>query len=858
MANMKKLLQAAAGASAGADAATNVEDVFATYTYQGSGNLANFANEVAIGDAYSLFFFGSDTGNSSNYGTSTTGWTTLIDLANQSTPDVNFFLAVYAVDSSSDETVAVTTSNANADPSYAFFNAVDFSYRKHAHGSGTVELNNLAKNSVVFLIEASDDPQDTYTAPSGFTNLVLENTDSNGTTATIAVSYQEFEGGSVSTSGGTFGTGNVYRALVEVSAPTGTTASYQQSSDSLNGQSSFNAQSHITTAPTGVGEGGLVWIKNRDNTAIHNLHDTARGAGTYLQTHLSDAEVTDADELVSFNSNGFTLDDGTKSNSTDGSDYVSWTFRKAEKFFDVLTYTGTGSATSVSHNLNHDVGMVMIKKTNSASNWRVWHRGLGGTNYLTLNSNGASASSAQIFSSAPTSTQINIGASSSVNASGDTYVAYIFAHNDGDAEFGIDGDADIIKCGSYTGNGSNQDIDVGFEPQWLLLRSTSNSRDWYIFDAMRGFGAYDGSDTNHKFIRPNENNAESDFDLISVNANGFSLHGASNLGNNNGETIIYIAIRRGPMGLPTDGSQVFQTLTYDGSGASATRDTDIQVDAFLTQRTTSGQPYAVDRLRGGTKYIRTNSTAAEGIQTSAVTDFGPNFLKMGSGAIVNSSSSSYCLSMWKRSHGFFDTVEYDGNGTSGRTVTHNLGVVPEMIWVKNRDVTTDNWIVYHSGVHSTAPEDYALFLNLTNDRSNQAGWWNDTAPTSSVFTVGNASNGPNVSGESFIAWLFASVDGVSKVGSYTGDGTSNRTIDCGFSNGARMVIIKKASANGAWRLFDSVRGIVAGNDGFMEINDSGAETTGFDMIDPHSSGFIATDTNLNADGVDYVFYAVAL
>ena len=117
----------------------------------------------------------------------------------------------------------------------------------------------------------------------------------------------------------------------------------------------------------------------------------------------------------------------------------------------------------------------------------------------------------------------------------------------------------------------------------------------------------------------------------------------------------------------------------------------------------------------------------------------------------------------------------------------------------------------------------------------------------------------NKSGDSFIAYLFATVAGVSKVGSYTGNG-GTQNIDCGFSSGARFVLIKRSSNAQDWYIFDSTRGIVAGNDPYLKLNTTDAEATAADEIDPLSSGFTIHQTGsagINFSGHTYIFYAIA-
>lgn len=151
-----------------------------------------------------------------------------------------------------------------------------------------------------------------------------------------------------------------------------------------------------------------------------------------------------------------------------------------------------------------------------------------------------------------------------------------------------------------------------------------------------------------------------------------------------------------------------------------------------------------------------------------------------------------------------------------------------------------------------------LTLNTNVAPTTNAEAWNDTAPTSSVLTVKDDGR-VNASGDNHIGYLFASVDGISKVGSYSGTG-SDVNVDCGFSSGARFILIKRSDSTGDWYVWDSARGIVAGNDPYVLMNTNAAETTSTDYVDPLSSGFTVTSSapaGLNASGGTYIFLAIA-
>jgi hypothetical protein len=208
--------------------------------------------------------------------------------------------------------------------------------------------------------------------------------------------------------------------------------------------------------------------------------------------------------------------------------------------------------------------------------------------------------------------------------------------------------------------------------------------------------------------------------------------------------------------------------------------------------------------------------------------------------------------MWSRAPGFFDVVRFIGDGTGNRTIDHNLGVTPEMIISR---ITT-----YASGWHVSHKENFNKYLMLDTNAApvNYAAHSN---LSSTQYTIDTSLNSSNTNPPAnTISLLFASVDGVSKVGSYTGNNGS-QTIDCGFSNGASYVLVRKFSFAGNWLEWNSEYGIVTGNE-VAWIVDTGGDTGGasLDIIDPHSSGFTINQEgsyDLNATGATYIFYAIA-
>jgi hypothetical protein len=594
--------------------------------------------------------------------------------------------------------------------------------------------------------------------------------------------------------------------------------------------------------------GGLVWIKRRNLGGSHNFIDTVRGQNKILFSDFDFGEFTSTPGtgLTSFTSSGFELGPSyVNFTNTSGSSLVSWTFRKAEKFFDVVTYTGNSATQNIAHNLGSDPGCIIVKRTDTDGDWWVYHRSLGNTGYARLNFTQAAGTSSILWNSTtPTSTQFTLGASA-VNISGGTYVAYLFAHDAGG--FGDAGTDNVISCGGYTGNGADDGptISLGWEPQWLLIkRSAGGTGEWILVDTMRGMTA-DGSVA---FLEPNTSDAEANNNYVRPTADGFKLTATGSVVNASGSTYIYIAIRRGPMRAPTDGTEVFAVDT-DGftlnNGVAFTSGWPVDYALLKEGSNSTDGWYAMSRLQGNGNYLQTNNI---NVEASGIA-YGTFDHNTGWFSTPNASYSW----MFRRAPGFFDVVAYTGTG-SARTVAHNLGVAPEMMIVKSRS-DERAWRVYTSFVGNTG----SLRLNsdATADSGN-TGYWNNTTPTDASFTLG-IDNDTNSSGQTYIAYLFATLAGISKVGSYTGTGTT-LNIDCGFTAGARFVLIKRTDSTGDWYVWDTARGISAGNDPYLLLNSVAAEVTNTDYIDPLSSGFQISSTApaaINASGGSFIFLAIA-
>jgi hypothetical protein len=617
-------------------------------------------------------------------------------------------------------------------------------------------------------------------------------------------------------------------------------------------------------------KGGLVWLKSRSGAENHILTDSARGVAFFLRSNLTNAQDTNSPSLISaFNNNGFGLGVGYAGINGSGESLVSWTFREQPKFFDVVTYTGNGAtARAINHNLGSTPGCMFVKRTDAASDWRVYHRGCSTDNGLVLNDTAAQTTSAiywfgnEVNVIPPTSTQFTVNAGFT-NINNGTYVAYLFAHDAGG--FGLTGTDNVISCGGYTGTGSTaQNITLGYEPQWVMIKRTDTTDQWVMVDNMRGFFR-----TADNALCANTANAEAADVSVSGAmqpiATGFTLFNANSSVNASGGTYIYVAIRRGPMKVPTTGTSVFTPSIRAGTGATATTSNlSFPPDMVWSKGRDNGGTNSgdFDRLRGATRQLSLNQSDSEATASTSLTGFDVmTGYAAGADAVqltINATGYNYVNWQFRRAPSFFDEVCYTGTGVAGRTVTHNLTVTPEIIIVKKRSAS-EFWGFLNVATSSTGALNSDAGLSTSN---NQYYFGNDTiyvAPTSSVFTVGSVDR-VNILNGTYVAYLFATCAGVSKVGSYSGSTGNTVTVPCGFTAGTRFVLIKRTDSTGDWYVWDSARGIIPGNDPYLLLNSTAVEVTGTDYVDTAASGFEISSTApaaINANGGTFIFLAIA-
>ena len=329
-----------------------------------------------------------------------------------------------------------------------------------------------------------------------------------------------------------------------------------------NGKLYFNTKLYTgnggTNAQTGVGfQPDLIWIKSRSNTEPHIWTDVVRGANKNIRSNATSSEFTDANNITSFNSDGFSLGTGGAVNENTYT-FASWNWKAGTSFtndasatgigtidsagsfnndsgFSIVSYTGTGSNGTIKHGLNTAPSMVITKSTGAAAGWGVYHQSLGNTNALFLEeSTATSASSVYWNNTSPTSSVFSVGSAGAMNNT-NGMIAYCFAEKQGYSKFG-----------SYVGNGSSDGTFVytGFKPAFLLYKnSTAGATNWQIHDSKRS--PYNLSVNR---LNPNDSSAElattaDSFDFLS---NGFKARATASNSNTSGATYIYMAFAENP------------------------------------------------------------------------------------------------------------------------------------------------------------------------------------------------------------------------------------------------------------------------------------------------------------------------
>jgi len=438
-------------------------------------------------------------------------------------------------------------------------------------------------------------------------------------------------------------------------------------------------------------------------------------------------------------------------------------------------------------------------------------------------------------------------------------------------KFGESGKEDMIKTGQYLGNGNSDgpEVYLGWQPQWVMVKHVSSSGLWLMSDNMRGvFNTINpnstGSEGYDPYLQANDTAAEyTTYDWIEYMPDGFKLRNTGQSLNSNNSEYVYIAIRADDgytSKLPTAGSEVFTISRGNSRTSIPAVVAGFPVDFFFMKyyASSSGNFDSSNRLTGN-GFVRTNTKEQAQDSDGYVFD---SSVGIGGGG-VNWITEDAQTWLWKKGRGF-DVVLFEGNSVQGRDVRHGLGVPPDMMWLKNRTRTTgggSDWNVYvrgitHLNVYGSDPDNYGnnpatLELN-TSDQANfsMSGTWDHTHPTSTHFRVGDTYT-TNENGSSMQALLFASIDGVSKIGYYAGDGNADRALNFGFR--PKFFLHKRVDGGGSWSLYDDVRGF----NKRLILNTINAQVSAWEF-EQTATGVIIKDTSgYNNSSEVYIYYAHA-
>lgn len=599
-----------------------------------------------------------------------------------------------------------------------------------------------------------------------------------------------------------------------------------------------------------AGKGGSVHIKGRSGTqgtASHRVAFTALGAGNFLRTD-SNLGLASETGITAFGASGFSLGAAPGVNDS-GTEYVAWSFVDADKFHGhAVVIKSAGNNATVSFPGLGTLGMVRVKRTDAAGSWYVWHRSLSAGQLLIGETTAAAATLGHVTVSGTTVTLVN-----GVIADG-TYLVEAWAH-----DTSPDG---IIQCGSFTSNGDYPQVTLGWETQFLLIKRTDSATDgnWMLADAMRPDFTVRASagDVDTKVLLANTSGAEAGTTLyVGPNATGFKgYYGAGS------RSFIYLAIRR-PNKPPTTGTQVYNAIARTGTGAEATvTGVGFAPDFGIVQaRNTAGWGVVAQSRMTGNEKLFTSSTGGSAANTwGRISKWEPQegvTLEAGSSGFqdVNGAAITYINHFFRRAPGVHDHLPYNGSGSNKTESPTLLGVPPEL-WLAKRRNGTGSWVYGSSLLNSNEK----IVMPSPNGRVTDATVWNSTYPTASQISLGTSAD-VNAAGGTYILYMWATLAGISKVGKYTGNGTS-QNIECGFSSGARYVKIIRMTAGVAQdiHVWDTVRGIVAANDPHLSLNTTAAEVTTDDSLDPYAGGFAVNQnaaTNINVNGAEYLFLAYA-
>lgn len=544
---------------------------------------------------------------------------------------------------------------------------------------------------------------------------------------------------------------------------------------------------------------------------------------------------------------------------------LSVQFKKKKKFFDIQTWTGDGVyGKEIFHDLDCEPGFIMIKRLDANDDWFAYHKYSDPTQperywyYALQDAQARKNVTSDVYALKPNGTKsvllCNTTASSSAgqytNYNGSPYIGYFFADK-GSGGFGDDGTEDAIACGVGVVRSDRFAADAfnecGFEPSLVLIKNRIDSDHWVMVNTSSGWfdGYYNNSASSGRarspFFNTTSQAAQTYWIRISNEANGFWVEDVTGAETVDGEEFIWIAVRK-PQRTPIQdnvqrsgigGTCFFQALKGSGINRTPREQPGFTPDMAWLKRdlfnATTRAPWVQFKTFGDMANTH-NSGIQDNQKYSALfsNTWGPATEDPISGSnydigiiekgyIVNSASpyitdANTGIYLFRKARGFFDTIawNYDDPGVGIQTVRHSLGVKPEFVVIKPlRGASGDytKWKIYHAGIGATMGASLGEGPTSPATAFAPQTWWNNTEPTATeLFTGPGVSNGSSIASQGFRGFMFSSIEGICKVGIYTGT-NQDIEVDCGFSSSPRFIMIKNANTTDRFFVWDNNQGL---------------------------------------------------
>ena len=631
-----------------------------------------------------------------------------------------------------------------------------------------------------------------------------------------------------------------------------------------------------TQSITGVGfQPDFVWIKERGPLAEnHNLTDSSRGTNKIFNSNNTNAEVTSTSRITSFDSDGFTLGNNNETNDT-GSTYIAWCWRAnagttssnsdgditttvqvdtAAKF-SITTFGGQGTPGGATQSFGHGLGVIpdfiYMKRREAAQHPAVFAK-LSGTWYYF---DGTSSTGTGLdYSSNITVTSSTVTLPAAAEWYADTsnnYVYYLWSNQ-----------AEFSQTGVYTGTGSSNNVTTGFNPAFVMIKRQDSTGGWLMFS-----NKLNTSNPINNRLEANSDQAEqtgSSSKFLNFYSNGFSAEGSDSEVNANGGTYLYFAFAADASSTTPSLTASFDIELYTGTGVNPLNITGLGFQpslVWIKSRDVAREHILCDSVRGPSREVSSSDSAAEELR--GVTVFGSDGFTLDAASLnYNGASENYVSWNWKANP--VPTINTDGSiqstvsvnqaagfsiinfttpSTNNFSVGHGLGAAPDLVFYKALSQTS-NWTVYDSTSGATK----YLLLNGTGTQQTDSLPFNDTEPTSTVLNLGSATVWW-ATNANYIAYAFKSIAGFSKIGSYTGTGSSNPITGLGFS--PNFVMIKCLTQSENWAIFDTSR---AGQVLYANATDADSAFSPFSF---DSDGFTvpAASGMTNGSGQNYIYMA---